>query len=61
MIITLTPIQVILEGMGAVTTAITSVVGSVISVIVGQPLLLIPVLVGFIGMGFGLLQKLRHG
>lgn len=51
----------ILTGMTEVTTALTGVVTSVITVVIAQPLLLIPVLMGFVGAGIGLFSRLRHG
>lgn len=57
----MTPIQTILAGIGNVTTALTGVVTSVATVVVATPLLLIPVLTGFIGGGIMLFAKLRRG
>ena len=51
----------ILAGIGDVTTALTDVVTSVVTVVVATPLLLIPVLTGFIGGGIMLFSKLRRG
>ena len=51
----------ILNGMTDVTTALVGVVTSVVTLVVAQPLLLIPVLMGFVGGGIGLFSKLRHG
>lgn len=49
----------ILAGMTEVTTAVLGVVTSTVTTIVGQPLLLIPVLIGFIGFGIKLFKSIR--
>ena len=51
----------ILAGISDVTTALTDVVSAVVTVVVATPLLLIPVLTGFIGGGIMLFSKLRRG
>ena len=51
----------ILTGLTDITTSLTGVVTSVATTVVATPLLLIPVLVGFIGGGIMLFSKLRHG
>lgn len=57
----MTTMGAILADMGSVTGSLTTVAGTLITTIVGQPLLLIPVLMGFVGGGIMLFQRLRHG
>ena len=57
----MTTMGAIIADMGQVTGTLTTTAGTIVSTVVGQPLLLIPVLMGFVGGGIMLFQKLRHG
>lgn len=57
----MTAMATILTGLTDLTTALLGVATSVVTTIVGQPLLLIPVLIGFVGSGIGIFSRLRHG
>lgn len=50
----------VLSSITEVFTAATGWVGSIISMIASQPLLLIGVVIPFIGLGVGLLSRLLH-
>jgi hypothetical protein len=52
--------QNILAGLTAVSGAIVDVAEAIIGAVVAAPLLLIPVLTGFIGGGIALFSRLRH-
>jgi len=57
----MTTMSAILGDLGSVTGSLTTVAGTIVTTIVNQPLLLIPVLMGFVGGGIMLFSKLRHG
>lgn len=51
----------ILLGLTDVSSALLTIVGDVVAAVVAAPLLLIPLLMGFVGSGIGIFSRLRHG
>lgn len=49
--------EIILTSVGLVVTAIVGYIGTVVTAVVGQPLLLIPVGIGLLGSGVGLVKR----
>lgn len=52
-----TAMSAILTSIGEIVTAVTGYIGTVVTAIVAQPLLLIPIGVSLLGAGVGLVRK----
>lgn len=57
---TANPMADILSAIGSIVTAAIGWVGSFVTVVTSNPLILIFVIVAFVGLGVGLLSRLMH-
>lgn len=55
----MTPMETLLDGIGAVSTSLFGLVTQTVTFVVGQPLLLVFFSIAIVGSGVGLFQRLR--